>query len=85
MVPVFRNHNKQSTVNDAFPFGKHCDFLEGIACLHIGMSLLTEISQFSVQFHISGHQNHVITNEVIYINLAVNQRVPLNTGCRSIP
>ena len=28
------------------PFGKHCDFLEGIACLYMGMSSLTLISYY---------------------------------------
>jgi len=31
---------KWLVVNDAFLFGKHCDFLEGIACLRTGTSLL---------------------------------------------
>jgi len=29
---------KWLAVNDAFPFGKHCDFFEGIACLRTGTS-----------------------------------------------
>jgi len=31
---------KWLAVNGAFPFGKHCDFLEGIACLRTGTSFL---------------------------------------------
>jgi len=29
------------------PFGKLCDFLEGIACLYMGMSSLTLVSYFN--------------------------------------
>ena len=31
---------KRLAVNGAFPFGKHCDFLERIACLRTGTSFL---------------------------------------------
>jgi len=88
----YSKHNyKMTSRNSCIPFCKHCDFLEGIACLRHGMTFFWCCCRFAEHllqscFQIRCHPEIRQSLSVWRIEFfCVDQCVPLDTGCRSIP